>query len=124
MLNYLLEIQGKDGIVGEMKYNNSFINRIKIEKLNGKFWLVVYFENGTRWTPALMEQGLIAQKVALCEKLKYKNLKWPAEKMPSQFIVRAMKGEEVCALAHEFKLTHTRAYKHFCLRNNNDKEKS
>ena len=116
MLNYLLEIQGKDGIVGEMKYNNSFIDRIEIEKLNGKFWLVVYFENGTRWVPALVEQGLIAQKVALCEKIKYVNLKWSAEKMPTQFIIRAIKGEDICALAYEFKLTHTRAYEKFCLR--------
>ena len=121
-MNCLLEILEKDGIVGEMKYENSFINRIEIEKLNDKFWLVVYFENGTRWIPALVEQGIIAQKIALCEKIKYTNLKWGAEKMPTQFIIRAIKGEEVCALAYEFKLTHTRAYKHFCLRKRNEKK--
>lgn len=101
---------------GEMKFETSFINRIEIEKLNGKFWLVVYFENGTRWVPALVEQGLIAQKVAICEKIKYPNLKHSPEKMPTEFLKRSLKGENICALSNEFDLTHTRAYKKYCLK--------
>ena len=102
---------------------NILIEEIKIENINNKSWLVVYFENNTRWVPALIEQGKMAQDVANCEKSKYQNLSWDAEKMPADFIKRAINGENICALAFEFKLTHTRAYKKFCLRKNNDDKK-
>lgn len=88
---------------------------MKIEKIDNELWLVVYFNNQTRWVPALIEQGKMAQLVANCEKSKYQNLNWPPEKMPADFIKRAIDGENICALAFEFKLTHTRAYKKFCL---------
>jgi len=103
-------------MLGEMKYKNSLIERIEIESCSKKPWVVVYFENGTRWVPALIEQGLIAQKVALCEKMKYPDLKWSAEEMPAQFIAKAIKGGDICTLAYEYNLTHTRAYKKFCIR--------
>jgi hypothetical protein len=93
------------------------IEEITIEKIDDKFWAVVYFNDNTKWVPALIEQALLAQKVAQCERMKYLNLRWDPALLPMEFLQRAIKGECVCALAYEkkFNLQHTRAYKKFCL---------
>ena len=109
-------MNGLVGRLGGMKLENRIIiEKIEIEKLKDKFWVVVYFNNGTIWIPALIEQALLAQKVARCEKIKYKSLDHDPENMVVTFFERAIKGENVCALANEFKLIHTRAYEKFCL---------
>lgn len=51
-----------------------FVEDIRIEKIGGKLWPAVYFDNGTRWIPVLIEQALIAQKVAQCVGLRKKIL--------------------------------------------------
>lgn len=75
------------------------------ENIGGKLWTSVYFENGTIWMPALWEQGFIAQQVVLCERIKYPNLPWDAAKMTIDFITKAMAGQNVEALCHEYHLT-------------------
>ena len=100
-----------------MGKRNLIIKDIRIEELQNKPWCVIEFENGCIWVPALAEQAVIAQKVIQCEKVKYK--RESAEKMPIEFIYRAMKGENICALCNKFKLTHTRAYKKFCIEKGN-----
>lgn len=101
-----------------MKFDNAiFIKDIRIETIGDKLWLAVYFDNGTKWIPALIEQALVAQKVAQCERTKYPNLDHDAAALPMEFLRRAIEGECVCALAFEkkFSLGHTGAYKRWCV---------
>lgn len=108
-----------DGIAGEMSFNNKrFIEEIKIEKVGEKLWTLVRFNDGKIWIPALIEQGILAQDVANCELTKYGNSIRNPKRMPGEFLIRAIKGENICMLAHIYKLTHTRAYKKFCLERN------
>ena len=105
-----------DGKIGAMRL---LIEEIFIQPNGeGKLWVHVRFNDGSIWTPALIEQAIIAQKVAFCEKSKYPNLNHDAHLLPMEFLKRAIEGENICALAslEKFKLTHTRAYKKFCLK--------
>lgn len=77
--------------------------------MGDKSWVVVYFNNGDRWVPALLEQALIAQYVVNCEKQKYKNLPDPVI-MPRNFLLESINGANIKLLAEKYKLTHTKAY--------------
>ena len=69
--------------------------------LGGKFWTHVYFDNGTLWIPAVWEQAMLAQMAVICERIKYPDLGWDAGAMPTEFITRAMEGQNIDALCHD-----------------------
>jgi len=103
-----------------MKFDNAiYVEKISIEKIGDKLWVLVRFNNNTIWIPALMEQALIAQYVVNCEKAKYPNVSDPA-RMPKEFLSRAIKGENVYLLASIFNLTHTNSFRKFCLEKNRE----
>ena len=78
--------------------------RARNEKIGNKFWTSVYFNNGTIWVPALWEQAFIAQQVVVCERIKYPNLSWDAASMPIEFITKAMNGQNIEGLCHQYGL--------------------
>ena len=41
------------------------------EKPNEKHWIIVKFENGIEWMPALVDLGDILSKIGTCEDMKY-----------------------------------------------------
>lgn len=88
-----------------------FFKKVTKELMGDKYWAKVYFNDEKFiWIPALIEQALIAQAVVECERIKYQYLENP-EDMPKKFIIGAIDGEDVFDLSHEFKLTHTNAFK-------------
>jgi hypothetical protein len=90
------------------------IREIIVEKMGDKNWVVVYFDNGTKWVPALIEQAIIAQLVVECERMKYGHgLARDAMIMPLEFLTQAIQGANIRALSKEYKLTHTNAFKKF-----------
>lgn len=89
-----------------------FIEKVLNEQTGLKTWTHVYFDNGTLWVPAFWEQALVSQMVISCENIKYKNLlKWNPSDMPIEFMTRAMMGENVDTLCHNFRLTTQDSYK-------------
>ena len=57
-----------------MKYQK--VKRVSfkpIEKPNEKNWVIVEFENGSCWMPALVDLGWIISMIGQCEDIKYPN---------------------------------------------------
>ena len=61
-------IEGKDGKVLVMKFQK--IKNIEL-KYQNKLWVIVEFENGTIWMPALIDLAKIISKIGICEDIKY-----------------------------------------------------
>lgn len=66
-----------------MRSNIAKVTDIKIEK-DAKYWVVVYFDNGSVWYPKLTEMGKICSGIGKCEDKKYPNGK--GYKMVMDFI--------------------------------------
>ena len=54
------------------------------KKPDEKVWVVVEFENGTRWMPAFVDLGDIISKIGKCEDIKYP--KGAGHKLVKEFI--------------------------------------
>ena len=66
--------KGMDGKALEAKYQKIKEIRFSIaEEPNEKNWVIVIFENGTHWMPALLDLGDILSKIGKCEDIKYPN---------------------------------------------------
>ena len=91
-----------------MKYSK--IHKVVNETTGGKLWTHVYFDNGTIWVPALWEQGFIAQQVVVCEREKYRFLKWDPADKTLDFIGRAAYGQNIESLCYEFKLIEQKSF--------------
>jgi len=92
-----------------MNLNQIQIAKIKIEQIGNKFWVKVYFDNGTEWVPALWEQGYIAYAVAKCEEKKYTKLIWDAKLKPKNYLIKCLNAksyEEIIKITEEFGLAY------------------
>ena len=59
----------KAGFLGEMKFQK--ITEIRFLNTKEKKWVVVEFENETKWLPDLIDLGLIISFIGKCEDEKY-----------------------------------------------------
>lgn len=79
-----------------------FVKRISTEVMGNKFWVKVYFNDGSLlWVPRLEEVAEIAQKIGICEQNKYPHGK--GKKVPAEFLFRATMGESIKGLLFEKK---------------------
>lgn len=62
------------------------------EKFNG-YWIIVHFENGTKWVPKLVDLAKMLNLIGQCEDLKYPN--GEGYKYTQRFINECFGGGEV-----------------------------